>query len=68
LVERIEIIFDLEVLQGTCYIEIKPGIYTGDNWNKGSTYFTDETFTYISKAIEKHYKNYSLLGMNEINQ
>ena len=66
--KRIEIIYDLEILQGTCYVEIKPGKYSGDNWNKGSIFFTDETFTYFSKAIEKHFKNYSLWGVSEINR
>lgn len=65
--KRIEIIYDLEILQGTGYVEIKPSKYSGDNWNKGSIFFTDETFTYFSKAIEKHYKNYSLWGISEIN-
>lgn len=65
---RIEIIYELEDLQGTCYVEIKPGKYSGGNWSDGSIFFTDETFTYFSKAIEKHYKKYSLLGISEINR
>jgi hypothetical protein len=57
---------DLEYLQGTCYVEIKPGKYRGLHWNKESIFFTDETFTYFSTAIEKHYNKYSLWGMSEI--
>jgi hypothetical protein len=64
---QIEIIYELENLQGTCYVEIKPGKYSGENWGEGSIFFTDETFTYFSNAIEKHYKKYSLLGISEIN-
>jgi len=68
LIEPIEIIYDIESLEGTCYVEIKPGRYTGNHWNKDSIYFTDETFTYLSKCIEKNYENYSLWGMSEINK
>ncbi|MBM7691306.1 hypothetical protein JOC77_000711 [Peribacillus deserti] len=68
MVKRIEIINDLETFQGTCYVEIIPGKYSGKDWVKGSLFFTDETFTFFSKAIEKHYKNYSLWGISEINR
>ncbi|AKP78573.1 hypothetical protein AS52_03612 [Priestia megaterium Q3] len=66
--EPIKIIRDLDSLQGTCYVEIKPGKYTGEHWTKESIFFTDETFTYFSSAIEKHYKKYSLWGMSEISR
>ncbi|WP_026695378.1 hypothetical protein [Peribacillus kribbensis] len=66
--ERIKIIYELEHLKGSCYVEIKPGKYSGENWGEESIFFTDETFTYFSKAIEKHYKKYSLWGISEINR
>ncbi|WP_195696287.1 hypothetical protein [Priestia megaterium] len=66
--EPIKIIRDLDSLQGTCYVEIKPGKYTGEHWTKESIFFTDETFTYFSSAIEKYYKKYSLWGMSEISR
>ena len=62
----IEIIYDVEALKGSCYVEIYPGIHTGNHWNKESIYFSDETFTYISPSIEKFYNNYSLYGLSEI--
>jgi hypothetical protein len=68
MIEPIEIIYDVEALEGTCYVEIKPGKYTDKHWNKESIYFTDETFTYFSIAIEKHYKKYCLWGTNEIDK
>ncbi len=68
LTEPIKIIRDLDSLQGTCYVEIKPGKYTGEHWTKESIFFTDETFTYFSSAIEKYYKKYSLWGMSEISR
>ncbi|MCM3183750.1 hypothetical protein EV581_103758 [Bacillus sp. BK006] len=66
--EPIKIIRDLDSLQGTCYVEIKPGKYTGEHWTKESIFFTDETFTYFSSTIEKYYKKYSLWGMSEISR
>ncbi|MEH6942064.1 SMI1/KNR4 family protein, partial [Bacillus sp. JJ722] len=51
----IKIIYDVVDLKGTCYVEIKPGKFTGHHWNKESIYFTDETFTYLSLSIEKMY-------------
>lgn len=67
----IKIIYDVENLKGTCYVEIKPGKNTGKHWNKDSIYFTDETFTYLSRAIEKEFKDYSpwgLWGVSEIDK
>jgi hypothetical protein len=65
--EPIQIIYDVKALEGTCYVELKPGKYTGNHWNKDSIYFKDETFSFFSLAIEKHYKRYSLFGVSEIN-
>jgi hypothetical protein len=64
--EHIQIIYDVESLKGTCYVELKPGKFTGGHWNKDSIYFTDETFSFFSTAIEKHYKRYSLFDVSEI--
>ncbi|QKE72022.1 hypothetical protein HPK19_04045 [Arthrobacter citreus] len=64
----IEIIYDVETLKGSCYVEIKPGKDTGNHWNRDSIYFTDETFTYLSRAIEKEFKDYSLWGVCEIDK
>ncbi|PEL09239.1 SMI1/KNR4 family protein [Bacillus sp. AFS017336] len=64
----IEIIYDVETLKGTCYVEIKPGKDTGSHWNKDSIYLIDETFTYLSRAIEKEYKDYSPWGVSEIDK
>lgn len=68
MIESIEIIDNLESLKGTCYLEIKPGKFTGEHWNEGSIFFTDETFTYFSNVIEKHCSKYSLWGMCEIDR
>lgn len=64
----IKIIYDVGTLKGTCYVEIKPGKYTGEHWNKESIYFSDETFTYLSPSILKAYKQYSLWGLSEIDR
>lgn len=68
MIDPIEIIYDVEALEGTCYVEVKPGKYTGNHWHKESIYFTDETFTYLSLSIEKVYEKYDLLGLSEIDK
>ncbi|MEA0562361.1 hypothetical protein [Lysinibacillus irui] len=47
----IEIIYDLSVLEGSCYIEILPDIYKGECWNSSSIFFTEDNFGYILPAI-----------------
>jgi cell fate (sporulation/competence/biofilm development) regulator YlbF (YheA/YmcA/DUF963 family) len=66
--EPIQIIYDVEALEGTCYVELKPGKFKGNHWGKDSIYFTDETFSFFSLAIQKNYKRYSLFGVSEIDK
>jgi len=62
----IEIIYDLSVLEGSCYIEILPDIYIGECWNTSSIFFTEDNFGYILPAIEKCYKKFDYFAFNEI--
>lgn len=51
-----------------CYVELKPGKFTGNHWSNDSIYFTDETFSFFSLAIQKHYKSYNLFAVSEIDK
>lgn len=62
----IEIIYDLNVLEGSCYIEILPDTYKGKCWNSSSIFFTEDSFSYILPAIEKCYKKFDYFAFNEI--
>ncbi|MGD6816764.1 hypothetical protein [Metabacillus sp. 84] len=62
------IIYDADTLEGSSYVEIKPGRSAGRHWNKASIYLTDETFTFLAPAIVKHHKNYSLFGISRIDR
>ncbi len=62
----IEIIYDLNVLEGSCYIEILPDTYKGKCWNSSSIFFTEDNFGYILPAIEKCYKKFDYFAFNEI--
>ncbi|GGI12963.1 SMI1/KNR4 family protein [Gottfriedia solisilvae] len=66
----IKIFYNVETLKCTC-VEIKPGKNTGNHWNKESIYLSEETITYLSRAIEKEFKDYSpwgLWGVSEIDK
>jgi len=62
----IEIIYDTNILEGTCYLEVLPGKYKGEFWNTSSIFFTEESFGYILPAIKKCYKEFDYLAFNEI--
>ncbi|HBT73823.1 MAG TPA: hypothetical protein DEB37_16735 [Lysinibacillus sp.] len=62
----IEIIYDTNSLEGSCYIEILPDQYRGECWNSSSIYFTEDNFGYILPAIDKHYKKFDYFAFNEI--
>lgn len=62
----IEIIYDANSLEGSCYIEVLPSKYKGECWNKNSIFFTEENFGYILPAFEKCYKKFDYYAFNEI--
>ncbi|NRG48510.1 hypothetical protein HRF87_27905 [Bacillus sp. CRN 9] len=62
----IEIIYDVSILEGTCYIEILPDKYKGECWSTSSIFFTEENFGYIMPVFEKCYKKFDYYAFNEI--
>lgn len=65
---KIKIIKDKNLLEGTCYIEILPGSYKNKCWNNSSLFFEEEVFGYIEKIIEKHVANYDHYAFTEIDK
>lgn len=61
-----KIFYKLEELEGTCYIEILPGRYKGNCWNKESIFFEEETFGYLERGIEMEFSKYDHFAFNEI--
>jgi site-specific DNA-adenine methylase len=61
-----KIIYDLNELKGTCYIEVLPGRYKGKSWNKESIFFTEEDFIYFEPIIANVFIKYDHYAFQEI--
>jgi hypothetical protein len=53
-------------LEGTAYIELLPGKYTGKCWNKGSLFLDEATFGFFEKMIERNLPEYDHYAFTEI--
>ncbi|UTW54392.1 hypothetical protein [Kordiimonas sp. SCSIO 12610] len=62
--EPIKIINNTTDLDGTCYIELSLGRYSGNHWAPSSLYFAEEIFGFIEPIFEKHIQNYNHYGIN----
>jgi hypothetical protein len=62
--EAIEIISDVNILQGSCYMEIFPNNYEGGYWNESSIFLTEENFGYIMPVFEKCCEEFDYCGVN----
>lgn len=63
--EPIKIIKCTSDLQGTGYIELSLGRYSGEHWASTSLYFDEEVFGLIEPIFEKHVQGYDHFGMND---
>lgn len=61
-----KIIYNLEELEGSCYIEVLPGKYNGESWNQGSIFFEEEDFGFLETAIKKEFESYDHYAFNVI--
>lgn len=66
--EKITIIRDTQVLEGTCYFEISKGKYDGKHWQNTSLFFEEEIFGLIEYVFEKHCSKYSHYSMNDVSK
>lgn len=62
----IEMIYDVEDLEGSDYIEVLPGKFKRTHWNDSSIFFSEESFGYIRPAIENCHRAFYYFGPNEI--
>lgn len=63
-----EIIYNLQELEGTCYLEILPGKYMNKCWNKESIFFDEEVFLYFEPIIAKAFDKYDHYSFQAINK
>ena len=51
---------------GTHFVEIGPGKYSGKHWQKGFLFVDDEDFTAAEGLIRKHLSKYDHYAMNDV--
>lgn len=54
------LITDVTKLDGTCYIELQPGVFKNEFWSNGSAYIDPEHHQYdvLEDLFEKYFKNF----------
>jgi hypothetical protein len=53
-------------LEGTAYIELLPGKYTGKCWNKGSLFLDEAMFGFFEKIVERSLPEYDHYAFTEV--
>lgn len=61
-----EIIYDVNSLDGTNYVEIFPNVFENKFWNASSIYLTEESFEYLVPAFQRCSEDFDLYGFNNI--
>lgn len=64
----IELIRDVNKLEGTAYFELLPGKYKNKCWNKESVFLDEENFGFIEPIIESCVEKYGRYSLVEVNR
>lgn len=64
--EPIGMITDKQELDGTGYIELLPGVFTGKVWSKNSVYLSEESFGYIEPVFEELMADFNRFAFTEV--
>lgn len=64
--EPIGMITDKQELDGTGYIELLPGVFTGKVWSSHSVYFSEECFGYIEPVFEEVVADFNRYAFTEV--
>lgn len=64
--KRIEMITDKQELNGHRYIELLPGVYTGDGLSDQSAYFSEEVFGLLEPTFENLVSDFNRYAFTEI--
>jgi hypothetical protein len=62
----LRILKDKSDLEGTAYIELLPGKYTGKCWNKGSLFLDEATFGFFEKIVARSLPEYDHYAFTEV--
>lgn len=64
--EPIRMITDKSELQGTAYVELKPGIVDGKCWGDDSVYFDEESFGFVEACFEEVLSDFDHYAFTEV--
>lgn len=64
--EPIGMITDKQELEGTGYIELLPGVFTGKVWSSNSVYFSEESFGYMEPVFEEVVAEFNRYAFTEV--
>ena len=53
-------------LNGTAYIELLPGKFTGSHWNESSIFFQEYHWEFFVRTVERHYPSYNPYGFQSL--
>lgn len=53
-------------IDSTDYMEIGPGKYSGEHWQDGFLFVSEDAFGMAERIVMKHFKDYDHFGMNDI--
>jgi len=53
-------------LDSTAYVEVGPGKYSGQHWQAGFLFVTEDAFGVAEGIVARHFAQYDHFGMNEI--
>jgi hypothetical protein len=62
----LRVIKDKAFLEGTAYIELMPGRYTGECWNQGSLFLDEDTFGFFEGIISNQLPEYDHYAFTEV--
>jgi hypothetical protein len=62
----LRILKDTSNLEGTAYIELLPGKYKGQCWNRNSLFFDEATFGLFEKIVERNVPDYDHYAFTEV--
>ena len=61
-----EIIYDVNALGGTNYVEIFPEVFKNKFWNTSSIFLTEESFEWIAPVFQRCCDDFDLYTFNNI--
>jgi hypothetical protein len=65
-VDAIELLTRAAELEGTAYLELQAGPFTGDHWKDGSAFIREQVFGYVEPVFVRHLPGLNPYGPSHI--